>query len=374
MTMWIMIMWAIIFFVIAALFYLSDRVTNLIDSQAIAEWGKFKQFSLGLLITLGFSAVLAFCIDFVNAIVCVMYLAMIWALSDFAFWLLAKFANITFAHYYAGLTAIVLTAVALIAGWYLDHHVWETKYDLQTKKNMTDLRVAMFADSHIGTTFDGKEFKKHLDAIQAQNPDIVLISGDYVDDGTTRQEMIEATENLGKLKTKYGTYFVFGNHDKGYYGSAHRGFSADDLIKELNNNGIKVLLDESVLINDFYLIGRRDYSVVQEARGHRKSMEELIEGLDKNKYMIVLDHQPTDYENQAKSGVDLVLNGHTHGGQLFPFNNVGKWIGANDLVYGHEKRDNTDFIVTSGISDWAIKFKTGTKSEFVIIDIKSERN
>ena len=71
-------------------------------------------------------------------------------------------------------------------------------------------------------------------------------------DGTTRQEMIEATKNLGKLKTKYGTYFVFGNHDKGYYGSAHRGFSADDLIKELNNNGIKVLMDESVLINDFY--------------------------------------------------------------------------------------------------------------------------
>ena len=373
MTMWIMIMWAIIFFVVAALFYLSDRVTSLIDVQGFAEWGKFKQFSLGLLITLGVSAVLAFCIDFVNAIVCVMYLAMIWALCDFAFWLFAKFANITFAHYYAGLTAIVLTAVALIVGWYLDHHVWETKYNLQTKKNMTDLRVAMFADSHIGTTFDGKEFKKHLDAIQAQNPDIVLISGDYVDDGTTRQEMIEATKNLGKLKTKYGTYFVFGNHDKGYYGSAHRGFSADDLIKELNNNGIKVLMDESVLINDFYLIGRRDYSVEQEARGHRKSMDELIEGLDKNKYMIVLDHQPADYENQAKSGVDLVLNGHTHGGQLFPFNNVGKWIGANDLVYGHEKRNNTDFIVTSGISDWAIKFKTGAKSEFVIIDIKSER-
>ena len=84
------------------------------------------------------------------------------------------------------------------------------------------------------------------------------------------------------------------------------------------------------------------------------------------------DHQPTDYNNQAKTEVDLVFSGHTHGGQLFPFNQVGKWIGANDLVYGHEKRNKTDFIVTSGISDWAIKFKTGTKSEYVVINLISQ--
>ena len=102
-------------------------------------------------------------------------------------------------------------------------------------------------------------------------------------------------------------------------------------------------------------------------------MEDLLHNLDKGKYMIVLDHQPADFVNQAKSGVDLVLSGHTHGGQLLPFNQVGKWIKANDLIYGHEKRKNTDFIVTSGISAWAIKFKTGTKSEFVIIDVKKAK-
>ena len=148
----------------------------------------------------------------------------------------------------------------------------------------------------------------------------------------------------------------------------------NDLIKELTDNGIKVLKDESILIDDsFYIIGRQDHSMIQERIGSRMSMAELIKGLDKNKYMIVLDHQPTDFKNQADSGVDLVLSGHTHGGQLFPFNQVGKWIGANDLVYGHEKRKNTDFIVTSGISDWAIKFKTGTKSEFVTINIRKEQ-
>ena len=110
--------------------------------------------------------------------------------------------------------------------------------------------------------------------------------------------------------------------------------------------------------------------MVKEQKGNRVSMAELITPLDKSKYMIVLDHQPADYENQERAGVDLVLSGHTHGGQLFPLNQVGKWIGVNDLIYGHERRGKTDFIVTSGISSWAIQFKTGTKSEFVVIDIQ----
>ena len=155
-----------------------------------------------------------------------------------------------------------------------------------------------------------------------------------------------------------------------FIGGRHR---RSPLVDELENDGIVVLSDETVLIDGrFYLIGRKDLSAVKEVRGSRLSMNDLTGSLDKNKYMIVLDHQPADFENQAKTEADLVLCGHTHGGQLFPFNQVGKWIGANDLVYGREKRNKTDFIVTSGISDWAIKFKTGTKSEFVIITIKSK--
>ena len=101
-------------------------------------------------------------------------------------------------------------------------------------------------------------------------------------------------------------------------------------------------------------------------------MKELVSGLDPQKYTIVLDHQPHDYEAQEEAGVDLVLSGHTHGGQLFPVNYVGEWTGENDKTYGLEKKGNTNFIVTSGISDWAIRFKTGCKSEFVIVDIQQK--
>jgi hypothetical protein len=366
-------MWVSIAVVIASLFFVSAKVPSLIKVETIAEWGKFKQFSLGLLITLGFTGIIMLCIDFINAIVCVMYLAMIWALSDFAFWLIEKLAHITFAHYTAGWVALAISVVALSIGWYLDHNVWQTDYKLTTNKDLPDLKVAMFADSHIGTTFDDKGFAKHLETIQAQNPGIVLIAGDYVDDGTTREQMINATGTLGQMKTKYGIYYVSGNHDKGYYGAVHRGFSEDDLFNELKKNGINILQDESILVdNSFYVIGRKDYSVQHEQGGHRNSIEELTKDLDKSKYIIVLDHQPVEYNKEADAKVDLVLSGHTHGGQLFPFNQVGKWIKANDMIYGYERRKDTDFIVTSGISDWAIKFKTGTKSEFVIIDIRKE--
>lgn len=374
MTMWIVIMWAFIALVAASFFYIGIRVPLFFDFANSEDWTGFRQFSLGLLITVGVAGMIAFCIDYINALVCVMYVAMIWAFSDFVFWLIQKLGNITFEHYYAGYTALIVSIAALSFGWYSVHRVWQTDYILTTEKDIPNLKIAMFADSHVGTTFNAEGFAFHLQKIQEQNPDIAFVVGDYVDDGTDKKNMIEATRALGKLKTKYGTYYVAGNHDKGYYASSHRGFSEYDLINELTANGIKVLRDDVVLIDDaFYIIGRRDFSEVREIGGKRRSMAELVSNLDKNKYIIVLDHQPADYENQAKAEVDLVLNGHTHGGQLFPFNWVGKWIKANDLVYGHEKRKKTDFIVTSGISDWAIKFKTGTKSEFVIININKNK-
>ena len=374
MAMWIIIFWTTLAFALLCLLYIAARVPKLAGMKAGTKWGRFRHFLLGLLIVLGAAGAIALCLDTVNAIVCVICVAMIWAACDVAFWMLGKFAHKGFERYYGGWAALAASILALGGGWYADHHVWQAGYELVTQKEVPDLRLAMFADAHVGTTFNAGGFARHLENIQAQNPDVLMVVGDYVDDGTTREDMVNATKALGQVKAKYGVYFVSGNHDKGYWGAAQRGFSEQDLFDELKKNGIAVLRDESVLLgNAFYLIGRRDYSEARERGGTRASMEELVRGLDKSKYMIVLDHQPADFARQAAAKVDLVLCGHTHGGQLFPFNQVGKWIGANDLVYGHERRGSTDFIVTSGISDWAIKFKTGTRSEFVIVNIRRKR-
>ena len=136
----------------------------------------------------------------------------------------------------------------------------------------------------------------------------------------------------------------------------------------MKKNGIKTLKDETVLINNsLYLIGRKDKS-----DNNRLDMLSLTKNLDKTKYMLVADHQPNDYKAQEKSGVDLVISGHTHGGHMFPAGYIGLISGANDKIYGLEKRNNTTFIVSSGISGWAIPFKTGAISEFVVIDIKQK--
>ena len=96
-----------------------------------------------------------------------------------------------------------------------------------------------------------------------------------------------------------------------------------------------------------------------------------MENLDPSCYNILLDHQPHDFNNEAEAGFDLVLCGHTHGGQMFPVGITGELSGANDKTYGLEQRKDTVFIVNSGISDWAFKFKTATRSEFGVIDIQS---
>ena len=200
--------------------------------------------------------------------------------------------------------------------------------------------------------------------IQNQNPDIVLIVGDFVDDDTTKEDMIACCKALGDMKTTYGVYYVFGNHDKGYYPPEYRGYDGNDLINELEKNNVHVMQDDVELVdNRFYIIGRQDKS--EEYADGRKSMEELVQGLDPDKFSIVLDHQPQDYEAQKDANVDLVLSGHTHGGQLFPLMTIENHsnIAEDDRVYGYEKRGNTNFIVTSGIS---------CKSEYLLINIEGQ--
>ena len=368
MKMWLMIMYATLTVTFASLVYLIGRVGKF---SFIQKRKKGKLF-FGIAVVFGAFAGIGLTLDFINAIVCAVYFAMFWLVGDFIFYVIAKIRRKPFERYYAGMAAVIASVAALSAGWYWNHSVRPAFYTIETDKNVGNLKIVMFADSHIGTTFHADGFAKHIAAMQAQNPDVVVIAGDFVDDDTTRADMIASVKSLGKMKTAYGVYFVPGNHDKGYYGAAHRGFSGRDLTDELEKNGVKVLKDEAVLIDDrFYLIGRKDFSVEKEQSGKRKPMKELTAGLSFDKLTIVADHQPADYQNQAAAKVDLVLSGHTHGGQLFPFNRVGMWIGANDKIYGHEKRGDTNFIVTSGLSDWAIKFKTGCRSEYVVVTVKT---
>ena len=333
---------------------------------------KIWQKIAGVVSVIAVLGLLVWQINFINTVICLVYTTAIWLICDFINFIAVKIRGTEFKRYYSGMAAVAISVIYLVNGWYQAHHVWATPYEITTSKKIEDLRIIQFADSHIGTTFNGQGFQKHVAKMQSYKPDIVVITGDFVDNGTSKDEFIKTLEAVSSLKSTFGTYFVLGNHDKSSNGKAFRGFDNEEMIKELQKYGIKVLQDEAVLINNqFYLIGRKDAS--ESVRGgHRKPMSEIVNDLDTSKYMIVLDHQPTDYENQTLSKVDLVLSGHTHGGQLFPLNGISKWLKINDNVYGHERLGQTDFIVTSGISDWEVKFKTGCKSEFTVIDVKNK--
>lgn len=260
------------------------------------------------------------------------------------------------------LLAILTSVLYMSNAYYLCHNVWKTNYELHTDKQVNNLKIVMFADSHISTTFDGEGFAKHMKEIEKQAPDIVFIAGDFVDDWSKRKDMERACEALGSMDIPYGVWYVYGNHDEGFMDS--RDFSAQDLENELKRNKVHILEDEVAYIDDICIVGRKD-----AALGNRNEIFELLDGVDKDKYIIVLDHEPNDYDNESASDADLVLSGHTHGGQLIPINHVAEWLGINDRNYGHENRNGTDFVVTSGIADWAMDFKTGTKSEYVMIRV-----
>lgn len=366
--MWVIILIVcIVLFVIGA-FYLISRFEKFQIVRNLLKNKKGNSRVLGAILVIVFALSLYFWVGLVNTVICHIHLTLIWALCDFISILWRKVSHKKSERYYGGVCAIVFTAIYLTVGRYNAFNVSRTAYTVSSEKQVGQFRVAMISDSHIGTTFSGEELADKLKAVELENPDILVVVGDFVDDDTMKENMVAACKSLGNVKTKYGVYYVYGNHDKGYYGAKHRGYTADELASELEANNVIILEDENVVIDDrICLIGRQDASESYHGN-ERLPMTELIKDIDSNLYSVVLDHQPGDYENQ-QGLVDMVLSGHTHGGQFIPVTYVGEWIGVNDKTYGRETREGTDFIVSSGISDWAIYYKTGCKSEYVIIDI-----
>ena len=303
--------------------------------------------------------------DSINGVIILLYFSIFSLLFDFLFFVIKKILKREFKIYISGICAVLFTAIYLANAYYLAHHVVETTYIIKTDKEIgtEKFRIAQISDSHIGATMNGDTFIKYMNKINKTNPDIVVVTGDFVDDDTSKDDMVKGCKGLGQLKSKYGVFYINGNHDAGYFNK--RNYSYENLKDELNKNNVTILEDESILINDyFYIIGR-----VDKRYKERKSIDELVKNIDKTKYIIDLNHQPNDYENERKAKVDLVLSGHTHGGQLLPIGQLGVLLGFNDSYYGLQKRDKTSFIVNSGICDWALKFKSGTVSEYVIVDI-----
>ena len=375
MLAWMMMMGLIGLICIGSVVYLAARVRRFGPIQRLSQKRRALSWLIGFALVLVPAAALCLLWTPLNMAVCLLHLTLFWLLADLVSAMIRRLRHAAFKRYWAGLAALIVSVGWLTMGWVQANCVWQKNYTISTDKEVGSLRVALLSDSHMGTTFHAKGFAKHLQRVQAQQPDVVVMAGDFVDESTTHADMMAACQALGRMDAPYGVYFVFGNHDKNNYAGEGRAYTGKELTAALEENGVTVLEDETVLIDDrFYLIGRQDASEAVEHRGGRASMAELTQNLDKSKFSIVLDHQPRDYASQAASGVDLVLSGHTHGGQLIPLVQLMKIPGmsGDNNVYGLQSRDQTRFIVSSGISDWELLFKTGCRSEYVIIDIQGQ--
>ena len=118
----------------------------------------------------------------------------------------------------------------------------------------------------------------------------------------------------------------------------------------------------------FTLVGRAESASMHgDGRGTRKSLEELLDGSERGKPVLVVDHRPAGVDEAVAFGADLIMCGHTHRGQIFPANLIAAWTHGSGRNYGHTVEGNTDVIVTSGVGYWGPPLRTASDAEVVLI-------
>ena len=233
------------------------------------------------------------------------------------------------------------------------------------------LRIVLVSDLHIGTTVNRKWVAKIVDAANAAKPDLICLAGDIFDNNIeTIPDLEGIAAELQRFEAALGVYACQGNHDVDRL-SLRSGGTTNHIQDFLKTVNIAFLLDEVELVaGRFYLAGRRDARPIGMGSA-RKSAAELVIGLDTSKPLIIMDHQPTDFPRLEAAGADLILSGHTHGGQFFPGNiatsRIFKEAGA--VHYGYWRGQSAQAVVSSGAGVWGPPVRIFTKSEVAVLDI-----
>ncbi len=181
---------------------------------------------------------------------------------------------------------------------------------------LSGLTIAQITDLHVGPTIGERDVRRVVDQVNALRPDLVAVTGDLVD-GPVAQ-LGGAIAHLGRLRARHGVYFVTGNHE--YYAGVR------EWVAELRRLGLRVLVNERVAIGDagasFDLAGINDYGAAGLGSGFGPDLGRALAGRDPERGLVLLAHQPRGVEDAVRAGVELQVSGHTHGGQIAPFNLV----------------------------------------------------
>jgi uncharacterized protein len=226
------------------------------------------------------------------------------------------------------------------------------------------LRIVTFSDAHLSATWRRWQLERVIELVNEQRPDVVAIVGDLVD--APVEELREDMAPLADLVSEQGIYFVTGNHE--YF------TDTEPWMRHLPTLGIEVLRNERVPITrggaTFDLAGIDDRTAAGSGvPGHGADLEAALDGRDDSVPVVLLAHQPFMVEQARAAGVDLQLSGHTHGGQLWPFDYAIRL--DQPAVEGIHRIGDTQLYVTTGAGNWGPAIRVGARPEVAVIELRA---
>lgn len=290
----------------------------------------------------------------------IQYAVLLLPLADLTYWFL-RTAGISSKITVNWLGTAVLIAFLLLFGFgtFYAYSPTVRNYKIRIPKEANgrkNLQIAMASDMHFGNLSGISHLRRLVKIVKELKPEIILFPGDIIDDDPKPFMRKQMGDVMKHLSAPLGIYGVLGNHE--YYGGA-----IPEFLTEMKRVGVTILLDQSVKVDDsFFVVGRKDKTDLKRA-----AMGELLNEIDRMYPIIVMDHQPTELKQAEMHGVDLLLSGHTHRGQLAPNQFITRKV--FELDWGYLQKNQLHAIVSSGFGFWGPPLRIGSRSEIVLIDI-----
>ena len=287
-----------------------------------------------------------------------LYMAVALLVADVVHWIVPSF-------HHGVWYALGLTLMVLVAGYVNYRNPRVEHISIETDKPVEGgrLRLVAMSDVHLGYGTTRKDLAHYVDIVNSENPDIVVIVGDLIDNSILPVKKADMCCEFERVETRYGIYMAAGNHE---YISG-----IDECRNYLKTTPIHLFSDSVARpLNGVEIVCRDDRQNLRRAK-----LDSLLMASETESFKIVLDHQPNAIHESQKSNVDLHLSGHTHRGQVFPLNLLTDHI--FEQSHGYRKWGDTHAYVMTGLSLWGPPFRIGTHSELLVVDIiaqPAERN
>lgn len=262
-----------------------------------------------------------------------------------------------------GTATVISIAGLMIYGSYNAKDTVVTEYDISIDKEseVDEIKLVFVSDIHLGNIVGNRRLEELIEQINSESPDIVLFGGDIVDEDVEffiEEKMVDRFE---KIESKYGVYGVLGNHE-------YIGGSEEEFEQILGESQIKILKDDYEEVGGIVIAGRDDLSGERFTGRERSTVGDIVGDIDRSEPIVLMDHQPLKSGETEDLGVDLLLSGHTHRGQLFPGAIITSIIYGLD--WGLTRYGDMQAVVSSGYGTWGPPVRIGSNSEIVVLKLK----